>query len=101
AYQALYEKDLATLSETVLQVRQLFDAVLVATANVENKRIEVERARLNYEDRKQVVDTGAVSNEDFIHSRDDLLAAESALKQAEFELQVARDARGETSIEKH
>ena len=101
AYQAYYEKELATLAETVLQVRKLYDQVLVNQANVENKTIEVSRAQLNYDDRLKVVDTGAVSNEDFIHARDDLLAAESALKQAEFELQVACDARGATVIKQH
>jgi len=101
AYQAAYERELAALGETVLQVRQLYDQVLVKQANVETKRIEVARAQLNYDDRLQVVDSGAVSNENFIHARDDLLAAESALRQAEFELQVACDARGATAIEQH
>ncbi len=101
AYQAFYERELAALSETVLQVRQRYDQVLVKQANVENKTIEVSRAQLNYDDRLKVVDIGAVSNEDFIHARDDLLAAESALKQAKFELQVACDARGVTFIKQH
>lgn len=100
-YQAVYDRELATLASVVLQVRQLYDTVKVARANVANQKILVERTRFDYNNRRQIVDTGAASKEDYVHSRDDFLSAKVALRQAKYQLRVARDAAGPTPMETH
>jgi len=100
-YRLAYEKELSSLASTVLQVRQLYSDVLIKQANVDNRRVEVARARFDYENRLQLVDSKAVSNEDFTHAKDILSMTELNLKQAEYELQKALDAAGNTAPENH
>lgn len=101
AYRVAYEKELATLASTVLQVRQLYDSVLANQANVDNKRIAMKKALYDYDNRANLVGAKAVSNEEFIHAQDSLKMAQFDLKQAEHQLQVAQDAAGVTSIVQH
>lgn len=100
-YAVLYEKELATLASVVLQVRQLYDNVAASAAFVASKKVALALANFDYQNRKQLVDTAAVSNEDFVHSRDALLTAELNLKQAEYQYHVTTDARGNTTPELH
>lgn len=100
-YQISYDKELATLASVVLQVRQLYSNVTANQANVEARRIALGKARYDYENRLQLIDSEAISNEDFIHARDDLATAEANLKQAEYQLAAAIDAAGNTTIEQH
>jgi membrane fusion protein, multidrug efflux system len=100
-YQIEYEKQLASLAASVLQVRQLYDTVKANRANKESKRVKLGKARFDYDNRAKLVDSLAVSNEDFIHAKDDLTIAEQELKQAEYQLQVSLDAAGNTPQEKH
>jgi membrane fusion protein, multidrug efflux system len=100
-YQIAYEKEIATLGSVVLQVRQLYDSVPVNQESVEYARVALSRAAFDYENRLHLIDSGAVSNEDFIHSKDALLQAQISLRQAEDQLQVSIDAAGNTPIEKH
>lgn len=100
-YQVMYDKELATLASTVLQVRQLYDTVAVNRAAVENRRVALSKTKFDYDNRLQLVDSKAVSNEEFIHSRDDLTLAETNLKQAEEQLKVSQDAAGNTPLEIH
>ena len=97
-YQVAYDRELATMGSVVLQVRQLYDTVDVNRANVENKQIALQRASFDYENRKRLVNTLAVSNEDFIHSKDDLLTAQLNVEQAQFQLQAAQSAAGNTKL---
>lgn len=100
-YQIAYDKELATLASVVLQVRQLYSNVTANQANVEARRIALGKAKYDYENRLQLIDSEAISNEDFIHARDDLATAEANLKQAEYQLASAIDAAGNTTIEQH
>lgn len=100
-YQVAYDLELATLASVVLQVRQLYDTVDVNRANVENRQIALQRAAFDFENRKRLVDTLAVSNEDYIHSKDDLLTAQLNLEQAQFQLQASQSAAGNTKLEAH
>lgn len=100
-YQVAYEKELQTLASTVLQVRQIYDNVPVNIQNIENARIALATAAYDYNDRLHLVGTGAISKEDFVHAKDAFLQAEVTLKQTEYQLQVALDARGNTAIEEH
>jgi membrane fusion protein, multidrug efflux system len=100
-YQMKYEKELASLANVTLQVRQLYDNILVSMANRESKKALLDKAQFDYDNRKQLIQTHAVTNEDFIHSKDDLLVAQLAHKQAEYQLQMAIDAVGEATPDKH
>ncbi len=100
-HQAVYEKELAHLASIVLDVKQLYDEVKVALANVKIQKIEVLRTRYDYKHRLTLQGTGAVSEEDFVHSRDAFRSAKAALKQAKSALKVARDAAGKTRIKNH
>lgn len=100
-YQVEYEKALANLAATVLQVRQLYDNVHSARAEVENRRVAFNKAQYNFDNRANLVDSLAVSNEEYIHAKDDLEISGLSLKQAEAQLAVAIDAAGNTPIEKH
>lgn len=100
-FQIRYDRALSSLASTVLQVRRYFDNVKVSEANVENKSVAWSRANYDYQNRSKLVSTEAISNEDFIHSRDSLLIAELELKQAKAELKAAKDLAGNTSLEEH
>lgn len=100
-YQIAYEKSLAVLAAQVLQLKQLSDDALAAQANAEIKKVLLSKSRFDYENRSLLVDSKAVSKEDFIHSRDDLSIAEDELKKAEYQLKVAQDILGNTPIDQH
>lgn len=100
-YQIIYEKELNTLASVVLQVKQIYDNVLVNQANVKNKKISEQRARTDFQNRSDLVQSQAVSTEDFTHSHEDLSMAQQSLKQAEYQLQIAIDAMGTSSLETH
>jgi membrane fusion protein (multidrug efflux system) len=100
-YQVNFEKELSALAAVVLQVRQLYDTVLASRATVENKKALLAKAQFDYENRSHLVKSEAISTEDFVHAKDDLLIAQLDLKQAEYQLEVALAAVGSTPIEKH
>lgn len=100
-YQLNYEKELAKLAATVLQVKQLYDTVFTNRDNVENKQAVLKRVNFDFENRSKLVASKAISNEDFVHAQDDLTIAKINLKQAESQLQVSIDAAGSTPMEKH
>lgn len=100
-YQIQYEKSLSLLASTVLQVRQYYDTVKADQASVENKQVALKRAQYDYQNRSKLIASEAISNEDYIHSRDTLLMSELELKQAEANLKVAKDLAGNTPLEEH
>lgn len=100
-YQAAYDEAFADLATQVLQLRQLADEKSVNQANVGIKKVQLSKARFDYENRSQLAHSKAISNEDFIHARDDLTVAENELKKAEFQLKSSEDILGVTSIENH
>ncbi len=100
-YQAAFDQELAHLESVVLQVKQLYDQVKVARATVSIQKIALLRARYDYKIRLKIRNTGAVAEEDYVHARDDFLSAKSALRQAKYQLKVARDLRGYKPIRLH
>lgn len=100
-YKIAFDKSLASLAATILHVKQLRDQVQVKQALLENKTVALSKARFDYQNRSLLVSSLAVSNEDFIHSRDDLMIAELNVRQAEYELKEASDAAGNMPIEGH
>ena len=101
SYQVVFDKELATLAATVLQVRQLYTNVNTSKANVELKKIALEKASYDYNNRSRLVESKAVSNEDFTHSKDDFHTAQFDHAQAESQLQAAKDAAGITGLVNH
>jgi len=100
-YQVAYEKELASLANVVLQVRQIYNNVLVSRTTVKNKQTVLSRANFDYENRRHLIKTDAISNEDFVHAKDEHSIAELDVKLAEYQLQTALDLAGNTSIENH
>lgn len=100
-YHITFERELATLAQVVLQVRQLYTNVLVSRANVENQRANLINVSYDYENRLHLVGSLAISDQDFVHAKNTLLIAQATLKQAEFQLQAAKDAAGPTEPEIH
>ncbi len=100
-YQALYDKELAALSRTVLDVQKIYDQVLVSKQQVLTQRIALEKARYDYKQRLALQGTGAVAEQDFVHAKDTYRAALVGLKQSQYELQLAVNARGSTPIKNH
>lgn len=100
-YRIEYNRQKANLADTILKVKQLYDSVNENIANVENKRIAMEKAGYDYNNRSKLIDSKAITNQDFSHSRDDFNMAILSLKQAEYQLSMAKDLAGNTPIEKH
>lgn len=102
-YQVQFDKELAALASVVLQVRQLYNAVEVNKANVESKKSSLAKAKFDFENRLQLHHDHplSVSNEDFVHSKDDFLIAEAEVKLAEKQLETARIAVGNTPLMMH
>ena len=100
-YQVEFDKSLASLATTVLEVRKLYDTVNVYQATVENKRAALETASYDYLNRSRLVDSKAISNEDFVHAKDIFLIAQYDLAEAMSKLQVAIDEAGNTPLIQH
>lgn len=100
-FQIDFEKELASLAVAVLKVRQYFDQVHVNRANVDVKRAQFSQAKYDFDNRSRLVDSKAISNEDYTHSKDAFTVAENELKYAEYQLKVAQDAAGNTTLEEH
>lgn len=101
SYQIEYDRQLDTLAATILDVRQLYDNLKVNEANVSNKQTIFNKAKYDFENRNQLVQSRAVSQEEFVHSKDTMESTELDLKQAQYQYQMAKDAVGDTTIEKH
>jgi membrane fusion protein (multidrug efflux system) len=102
-YQSIYEKELATLAQVTLRVRQLYNDVQTQHANVRNQRAIVKRAQFDFNNRSKLRESNpeAVSKEDFFHAQQDYLSTQSNLQQAESKLNASLAAAGNTPPEKH
>ncbi|WP_157722987.1 biotin/lipoyl-binding protein, partial [Stenotrophomonas pictorum] len=69
----------ANLARTVRQVRGLYRSVEGAQAELNARQISVKRAREDFARRKDLAASGAISNEELAHARDELAAAEAAV----------------------
>jgi len=100
-YELTYNKELASLAAVVLQVRQLYSNVQANAALKESKKVALERAQFDYENRSRLVDSRAVSKEEFVHAKDTLLMAEKELNQSTYQWMSSQDAAGNTAPEQH
>lgn len=100
-YQVAYDEALASLAATVLDVRRLYDKVQSNKAAVETKEAVLFTANYDYQNRTRLVGSKAISNEEFVHSKDALVMAQTDLAQAQAELQVSLDATGNSPMINH
>lgn len=93
-YKIALEKEFATLTSILLQVRQIYDTVKANQALVASKKALADKALYDYENRSKLVDSLAISQEDFIHAKDNYTVADLELKQARYQYEVSKDAAG-------
>lgn len=91
----------ANLARTVRQVRGLFSNVNGMKAQVAAQKALVQKAQDNYSRRKTLSAGGAISQEELSHARDDLASAQSALRNAEQQLNTTTALVDNTAIASH
>jgi membrane fusion protein (multidrug efflux system) len=90
----------ANLAKTVRQVRGLYSNVQGGQAVVAAQKVALDRARADYNRRKSLLATGAISAEELSHARDALAAAESAVASSQQQLNTSTALVDETVIAK-
>lgn len=98
-FQITFEKREAELALAAQKVKELWETYGQKKALVDQRRVEVGRAQYNYNNRSGLVGTKAISQEDFIHSKDDYEMSQAQLAQAEHEMQLALASLGTTNID--
>ncbi|OZB60034.1 MAG: EmrA/EmrK family multidrug efflux transporter periplasmic adaptor subunit [Lysobacterales bacterium 14-68-21] len=91
----------ANLANTVRKVRGLYSNVTGAQADVAARKVAVDKARADFERRKDLAKTGAISAEELAHARDALAAAQSALTTAEQMYNTSRVLVDDTVVASH
>ncbi len=91
----------ANLATTVRKVRGLYNNVTSAQADMAVRQVEVDKARADYERRKNLARTGAISAEELAHVRDALAAAESGLTNAQQQYNTSRVLVDDTVVASH
>lgn len=92
------EQAKANLAATVRQVRGLYAAVDAGQAGMRARQVAVERARADVARRTGLVASGAVSQEELAHARNELAAAQAALATAREDLVRNRALVDATSV---
>ncbi|MGP4955082.1 HlyD family secretion protein [Pseudomonas helleri] len=91
----------ANLARTVRQVRGLFSNVSGTKAQVAAQKVAVQKAQDNFNRRKNLAASGAISQEELSHARDDLASAQSALRNNEQQLDTTSALVDNTAIADH
>ncbi|MEW5835697.1 MAG: efflux RND transporter periplasmic adaptor subunit [Pseudomonadota bacterium] len=91
----------ANLANTVRKVRGLYNNVTGAQADVAARKVAVDKARADFERRKDLARSGAISAEELAHARDALAAAQSALTTAEQMYNSSRVLVDDTVVASH
>ncbi|WP_017906653.1 efflux RND transporter periplasmic adaptor subunit [Pseudomonas asplenii] len=91
----------ANLAKTVRQVRGLYSNVDGMKAQVVAQKAAVQKARENFTRRKNLAASGAISQEELSHARDDLTSAQSALSNAEQQLNSSNALVDDTVVSNH
>jgi membrane fusion protein (multidrug efflux system) len=91
----------ANLAHTVRQVRGLYSNVDGMKAQVHAQEAEVQKARENYNRRKNLAAGGAISQEELSHARDDLTSAQNALANARQQLMTSSALVDDTVVSNH
>lgn len=100
-FQIVFDRRKAELALAAQQVRERWETVEQKKALVSLQKVELERARVDFFNRSGLVDIKAISNEDFIHSKESVEAAEANLKKAEHDLLFALAGIGSHHLANH
>ncbi|MGC5703718.1 HlyD family efflux transporter periplasmic adaptor subunit [Pseudomonas sp. NFXW11] len=91
----------ASLARTVRQVRGLYSNVDGMRAQVAAQKAEVQKAQDNFNRRKNLAASGAISQEELSHARDDLTSAQNALANAQQQLNTTNALVDDTVVSNH
>jgi membrane fusion protein, multidrug efflux system len=91
----------ANLANTVRRVRGLFNNVTGAQAEVAARKTAVDKARSDYERRRDLAKSGAISAEELAHASDALVAAQSAMTTTEQQYQNSKVLVDDTEVSNH
>ena len=91
----------ANLANTVRKVRGLYNSVTGAQADVAARQVAVDKARADYERRKNLAKSGAISAEELAHARDALADAESGLTNAQQQYNTSKVLVDDTVVASH
>jgi len=91
----------AALAQTVRKVRGLYSTVHTSKADVAVREAVVRQAQADFQRRKGLAASGAISAEELAHARDALTTAESALTAAQAQLATTDALVSDTRIATH
>jgi len=91
----------ANLANTVRKVRGLFNDVTGAQAEVAARKTAVDKARSDYDRRRDLAKSGAISAEELSHASDALVAAQSAMTTTEQQYQNSKVLVDDTAVSNH
>ena len=80
----------ANLARTVRQVRGLYRSVEASQADLNARQVALDRVRQDFARRKDLAASGAISNEELAHARDELASAEAALSGSREKFETSR-----------
>ena len=91
----------ANLANTVRKVRGLYSTVTGAQAQVAVEKVALQKAQADYNRRRDLAKSGAISSEELSHALDALTAAQSALTTSEQQLQTNKVLVDDTIVASH
>ena len=91
----------ANLASTVRKVRGLYSTVSGAQADVAARKVAVQKAQADFNRRRDLAKSGAISAEELAHARDELTAAQSALTAATQQYQTSKVLVDDTVVASH
>ncbi len=91
----------ASLAGTVRRVRGLYSNVSGAQADVTARKVAVDKARADYNRRRDLAKSGAISAEELSHAQDTLTAAESALIASQQQYETSKVLVDDTVVASH
>lgn len=100
-YNIAFEKAKNELAQSVRRVCQMFEKVYSLAAIYEEKQSHLAKAEIYYLNRKGVVQTGAISDEEFVASETNYYAAMAALEMTKYDLRQAISEVQGTTVDTH
>jgi membrane fusion protein, multidrug efflux system len=91
----------ANLAATVRRVRGLYSTVSGAQAQLAVQKVNLQKAQADYNRRRDLAKTGAISAEELAHARDALNAAQNAFDNAQQQLQTNKVLVDDTVVASH
>lgn len=95
------ERAKADLASTVRRVRGLYTSASGAASEVALNQVTLDRAKMDYQRRRDLAKSGAISSEELSHALDTLLAAESTLVSASQRYNTSHGLVDDTVIASH